>query len=106
MAAELRRIGKNIAEASQAVFVDEHEFASRANMSVADVYRLFEGRLMLYPAKLKEVAKILNKSVSDLLDVSGEYKFVECMGHFEVKQNEDKILDIIDNYIDLLEAIS
>ena len=106
MAAELRRIGNNIARASQAIFADEKEFATQVNMSVADVYRLFEGRLMLYPAKLKEVAKILNKSVSELLDVSGDYKFVECMGHFNVKQNEDKILDIIDNYIDLLEAIS
>ena len=106
MAAELRRLGQNIENASRAIYENIEDFAKDINISAIDMYRLFEGRLLLLPSKLKEVARILNRPISELLDIRGEYMFVECMGSFKNKQNEDRILDMIDNYIDLLEAIS
>ena len=106
MAAELRRLGQNIEKASRSIYENIEDFARDINISTIDMYRLFEGRLLLLPSKLKQIAQVLNKSISELLDISGEYEFVECMGNFKDKQNEDKILDMIDNYIDLLEAIS
>lgn len=106
MAADLRRLGYNIEKASLSKYASKAEFAQAINLSVADVTRVFEGRLLLSPVKLKELAKLIGTSVRDLLDVTGEYNFVECMGNFKNKENEDKILDMIDNYIDLLEAIS
>lgn len=106
MAAELRRLGANIEEAYRAIYDSILEFAKDINLSENDVYRLFEGRLLLSPSKIKEVSRVLNKPLGELLDVSGNYAFVECMGNFTNMSNEDKILDIIDNYIDLVETVS
>lgn len=106
MAAELRRLGQNIEKASYAIYDNIGDFAKATGLSVADTYKLFEGRLMLVPSKLKEIANLVNKSLLELLDINGDYTFVECMGSFRDKKNEDKILDMIDDYIDLSEAIS
>ena len=106
MAADLRRLGQNIKKASLEKYASTEAVAQAISLSVADVTRVFEGRLLLSPVKLKELSKLIGTSVRELLDVTGEYDFVECMGTFTNKENEDKILDMIDNYIDLLEAIS
>lgn len=106
MAADLRRLGQNIEKASQDIYTNVEDFAKAINLSLNDLYRVFEGRLLLTPSKLKEIAQVVNKPVGQLLNISGEYTFVECMGNFSDKSNEDQILDIIDDYIDLVEAIS
>ena len=106
MAAELRRLGQNIKKASRVKYDNTEDFAKAIGMSLFDTHRLIEGRLMLNPQKLKEVAVVLDKPLLELLNVDGDYTFVECMGNFKHKDNEDKILDMIDNYIDLIEAIS
>ena len=106
MAADLRRLGRNIEKASKDIYDNVEDFAKNADISTSDVYRLFEGRLILNPLKLKEISKVVKKPLCDLLNTDGEYVFVECMGNFKDKNNEDKILDIIDSYVDLVEAIS
>ena len=106
MAAELRRSGSNIEIASRKNYEQVEDFANAVNLSVRDVHRLIEGRLILSPFQLKVISEKVNTPLKALLDVSGEYTLVECMGSFKDKQNEDKILDLIDNYIDLVEAIS
>ena len=106
MAATLRRLGSNIEKASIKDFKQTEEFASAINLSVKDVHRLFEGRLVLSPVQLKLISEKVNKPLKELLDISGKYTLVECMGSFKDEKNEDKILDLIDNYIDLIEAIS
>lgn len=106
MAAALRRLGSNIEKASRKTFKQIEEFANAINLSEKDVYRLFEGRLILSPVQLKVISEKVNTPLKELLDVSGKYTLVECMGSFKDEKNEDKILDLIDNYIDLIEAIS
>lgn len=106
MAAELRRLGYNIEKASRKAFAQTEEFANAINLSLKDVHRLFEGRLILSPLQLKVISEKVNMPLKELLDISGKYTLVECMGSFRDEKNEDKILDLIDNYIDLVEAIS
>ena len=106
MAAELRRLGFNIENASKKNYAQVEDFASAINLSVKDVHRLFEGRLILSPFQLKVIAEKVNTPLKELLNISGKYTLVECMGSFKNKQNEDKILDLIDHYIDLVEAVS
>ena len=106
MAAELRRLGYNIEKASQRKYNTIEEFANVVNLSLRDVHRLFEGRLVLSPFQLKAISEKVDISLKELLDVSGKYNLVECMGSFKDKRNEDKVLDLIDDYIDLMEAIS
>lgn len=106
MAAELRRLGYNIEKASQRKYNTIEDFAKAVNLSLRDVHRLFEGRLVLSPFQLKAISEKVDISLKELLDVSGKYNLVECMGSFKDKRNEDKVLDLIDDYIDLMEAIS
>lgn len=106
MAAELRRLGYNIEKASQRKYNTIDDFAKAVNLSLRDVHRLFEGRLVLSPFQLKAISEKVDISLKELLDVSGKYNLVECMGSFKDKRNEDKVLDLIDDYIDLMEAIS
>ena len=106
MAAELRRLGSNIEKASRENYKRVEDFANAINLSVRDVHRLFEGRLIVSPFQLKAISEKVNTPVRELLDISGKYTLVECMGSFKDEQNKDKILDLIDNYIDLVEAIS
>lgn len=106
MATELRRLGFNIEKASREMGDSTDDFAAKIGFSVRDTQRLFEGRLILSPVELKRISKLINKPLSELLNVNGSYSFVGCMGKFKNKKSEDKILDIIDNYIDLVEAIS
>ncbi len=105
MSAELRRLGSNIEKASRSNYKQIEEFANDTNLSVRDVHRLFEGRLILSPLQLKVISEKVNTPLKELLDISGEYTLVECMGRFKDEKNEDKILDLIDNYIDLVEAV-
>jgi hypothetical protein len=65
-----------------------------------------EGRLIASPVQLKAISEKVEVPLKELLDVSGKYTLVECMGSFKCEENEDRILDLIDNYIDLVEAIS
>lgn len=106
MAAELRRLGYNIEKASQKKYNTIEDFASAIDLSLKDTHRLFEGRIVLSPFQLKAISEKVDVPLKELLDVSGRYTLVECMGSFKDKQNEDKVLDLIDNYIDLVEAIS
>ena len=106
MATELRRLGRNIEIASKSAYRNIEDFAKEINLSTKDMYRLFEGRLLLAPSMFMKIAEVLKKPLNELLDTSGEFAIVECMGSFKDKNNEDKVLDIIDNYIDLIEAIS
>lgn len=106
MGTDLRKLGQNIEKASQSIYSNIEDFANAINISVKDMYRVFEGRLLLPPSKLIEVSRVINKPLGELLETNEEYKFIECMGNFKEQKNEEKILDIIDNYIDLVEAIS
>lgn len=106
MANDLRRIGQNIEQFANNVYHSIEEFANAINLSVNDTHRLFEGRLVLTPLKLKEISRVLSVSLSELLNTEGEYSFVDCMGSFSNKANEDFIINIIDDYIDLIEDTS
>lgn len=106
MAASLRRLGQNIEKASQTIYSNVEDFAKAVGLSITDLNKVFEGRLILPPLEFKRISQIINIPLNQLLNTTGDYTFVECMGNFREKENEDKILDLIDDYIDLVEAIS
>lgn len=106
MAAELRRLGSNIEKASKTKYSSITDFARDVGLSVNDVSRLFEGRLFLPPFYLKKISQLIGLPFDELINTDGEYALVDCMGNFKDEKNKDKILDLIDNYIDLVEAVS
>ena len=70
--------------------------------------RFFKGRTFASFPQLQALANLLNVSVSDLLDGDEEsYKanVVNCSQEFDNDDNREMILDIIDDYMDLYEAV-
>lgn len=85
------------------------ELAELLECNEHQVHSFFKGRLHAsYPQMLK-IAQKLDTTVGKLLDGDeAVYKqtVVECMNDFDQDKHREEILDIIDNYIDLCDAVS
>lgn len=78
------------------------------NLNEQDLHKLCAGRLTLSPADLDIVADTLNTSFSSLVSSSNSdsyQKRLNCRTNFSDLKNCDKILDVIDSYIDIKESI-
>lgn len=106
MASNLRLLGNNIKCMADEIKLDAKELASACGLSLSDIHRVFEGRLVLTPIQISAVANTLHCSINQLLvRPEGFVSYGECMGDFKNPENEDKILNIIDDYIDLRESV-
>lgn len=105
MSKELRIIGKNIELAVKKTYANSEKFKKDLGLSDRDMERLFTGRLLIGPSKIKQIAKLTNVTVTELLNTDKDYSFVHSYGQFLNKENEHKILDFIDDYIDLIEFV-
>ena len=106
MASNLRLLGYNIETMAKNNDVDTCAIANACNLSTNDVQRVFEGRLVLTPTQVNAIANIFSCSIDQLLVKPSNFEsYGECMGEFKNPKNEDKILNIIDDYIDLKESI-
>ena len=107
MASNLRSFGYNIETIAKKKNVDINAIADVCRLSINDVRRVFEGRLVLTPIQVSAIASILGCSIDQLLSTpKGFVSYGECMGEFKSPENEEKILNIIDDYIDLKESIN
>ena len=81
---------------------------SNLNFSSLDLERLFYGRLALTPIQIRNIASTLSVSTEDLINYKNtdSYKnYVHCMSAFSSQDNCNEVLDIIDSYIDIKEAV-
>ena len=105
----LRTIGDNISLAMKQIGMSIESLSDSAGLSVYDLRRVIEGRLMLSADELSRIAVGLNTTVADLRAKrpQGDYSgLIHCMGHCNNLDNRDKILDYIDFYIGIQEAKS
>lgn len=104
MISSLRLLGYNIETMAKNNNVDVNTIANACNLSTNDVQRMFEGRLVLTPSQINAMANIFGCSVDQLLVEPDDFtSYGECFGKFKNPKNEEKILNIIDDYIDLIE---
>lgn len=107
MSFNLRLLGYNIEAMAENNGVNINTIANACNLSANDIHRVFKGRLLLTPAQLCAIADTLHCDVNQLLIKSNNFvSYGKCLGEFKHPENEDKILNIIDDYIDLREAVS
>lgn len=69
----------------------------------------FKGRSLLSFDQLKTISNVLGTTVSQLLEGDAEHyeeSVVHCMNPFHDTKNRELILDIIDDYLDVLDALS
>lgn len=102
-----RVLGHNIESKINSTCGSINDFASKVNFSVRDLHKICEGRLSLAPRDLYAISNALNIDVSDIIEQDKfQDKYVDCMGKFKNSDNQDKILDLIDMYIDLKESVN
>lgn len=103
-----RIIGNNISLELMNRSMELSVFAQKIDFSMNDIHKLIEGRLFLPPFQLKKIADTLGVSKSDLMTDkgSGEYdKLIHNFRDFKKPENQELVLDLIDMYADLAEAL-
>lgn len=85
------------------------DLAELLECSEHQVSSFLKGRLHASFPQMLKLAQKLDSTVDRLLDgdeVIYKQTVVECMNDFDQDKNREEILDIIDNYIDLCDAVS
>ena len=102
-----RKIGVNIFTLMQNAGISREDLAEKLNYSYRDMCRILEGKLMLPPAEVRKIAEFFGKTKQELLHYEAD-RFVpelQYMNEFSDTNNLDKILDLLDEYVDLKEAM-
>jgi DNA-binding Xre family transcriptional regulator len=106
--ASLRDLGYKIMSLVNDNDSRKQELCSKLNFSLIDLNRLIYGRLSVTPVQLKTIANTLSVPVEELINYNNNdsYKnMVHCMSSFSTHEHCKEVLDIIDSYIDIKEAV-
>ena len=105
---KFRNIGYYIDSMLKGDVNKKSDYCSLLNFSSNDLNRLCDGRIILTPNQLEKTAFFFKKSVSDIISYVNLDSYsdqVHCRTKFSDSSNCDKILDIIDAYIDVKESV-
>ena len=103
-----RVIANNISLELRAHAMGLSEFGDKIGFSLAEVHRLIEGRLFIPPVQLEKIAKVLGITKEQLIKDRGmsEYNtLIHNFRDFKNELNQELVLDLIDMYADLAEAL-
>lgn len=107
MARTGRKLGANIAMLMREAGISYEELATQMNLTFRDVSRMIEGRLLLPPRELNRVAEVLGTTKENLMYYEAKNMLPELqyMKEFKNPANLDKVLDLLDEYIELKESL-
>lgn len=107
MARTGRKLGANIATLMREAGISYEELATRLDFTLRDVSRLIEGRLLLPPKGLQKVAEVLGRTKEELMyyETKNVLPELQYMKEFENPDNLDRVLDLLDEYIELKESL-
>lgn len=102
-----RKLGVNIFTLMQNSGISREELAEKLNYTYRDMCRILECKLMLPPVEIGKIAEFFGKTKKELLSYEAD-KFVpelQYMKQFSNTDNLDKILDLLDDYVELKEVM-
>ena len=102
-----RIIGRNIQELMYKQNMPIEVFSKVFDFDRRDSYRIIEGRCFLPPRELRRISDYFKVDMKYFLKEQEKYDIpnLQYVNNFNDKENLDIILDLIDDYIELLEAI-
>jgi len=102
-----RKLGVNIRTSMQTSKVELDSFAEQLGYSVKDVWNIIEGKVVIPPSDLERIANLLGTTKKDLIDRESDSLIpdLQYMKEFSDPENLDKILDLMDEYVELREAL-
>ena len=103
-----RKLGVNIFTLMQNSGISREELAEKLNYTYRDMCRILEGKLMLPPVEIGKIAELFGKTKKELLNYEADTSVTELqyMKQFSNTDNLDKILDLLDDYVELKSIIS
>ena len=102
-----RKLGVNISVFLQKANISPEIFASKLGYSVKDAWRIIEGKVIVPPVELDRITNILGTTKAELMTYEADYKVPELqyMKEFSNPDNLDKILDLMDEYVECRECV-
>lgn len=108
MANMRRKLGVNIYELMQKAGISLESFAEQMEYSTKDAFDIIEGKKFLSPLELEKIADFLKVSKGDLINYQTDCLVPELqyMKEFSNPDNLDKILDLMDEYVECRECVN
>ncbi|MCC8102718.1 MAG: hypothetical protein LIP11_10830 [Clostridiales bacterium] len=102
-----RKLGANIWTCMLEADISLDNFARHLGYSVKDVWNVIEGKVIISPAELNKIAVLLKTTKNELVNrESGSLlPDLQYMKEFSNPDNLDRILDLMDEYVELKEAV-
>lgn len=102
-----RKLGENISTCIQEADISLDSFAKHLGYSMKDVWNVIEGKVIIPPAELDKMASILKTTKSELINHESDSLVPELqyMKEFSNPDNLDRILDLMDEYVELREVV-
>ena len=102
-----RRIGNNIYTSMKDNKISSEILAERMEYSIKDVWSIIEGKVMLPPSELEKIAGVLNTTKERLIDDQSDRLVpnLEFMHDFSNPDNLDKVIDLMDEYVEIYETV-
>lgn len=102
-----RKLGVNIFTLMQDSGISREDLAEKMDYTYRDMCRILEGKLMLPPAEVGKLAEVFGKTKEELLHYEADMIVPELqyMKEFSNTDNLDKILDLLDEYVELKEIM-
>ena len=102
-----RKLGVNISTCMLEANISPDNFAKHLGYSMKDVWNIIEGKVIIPPFELEKIAKVLGTTKSELLnrEADGLVPDLQYMKEFSNPDNLDKILDLMDEYVELKEIV-
>lgn len=102
-----RKIGVSILTLMQNAGMSREDLAEKLNYSYRDMCRILEGKLMLPPVEVRKIAEFFGITKQELLHYEAD-RFVpelQYVREFSNINNLYKILDLLDEYVNLKESM-
>ena len=107
MANAIRKIGINIRICMQEANITRERFAEHFGYSIKDVCNIIEGKVIIPPVELEKIADFLSTTKNELINKESDSLIpdLQYMKEFSNPDNLDKILDLMDEYVELKEVV-
>ncbi len=106
---QARMLGYRVQKIADSCNVSPLELSEVIGCNVIQMKSFFKGRAYISFEQLSLIAKKLKVEVSSLLSGDNEgynRDVVHCMNDFDDPNNRETILDIIDEYMDILDSVT
>ena len=102
-----RKLGVNIRTCMLEANISLDNFAEHLGYSIKDVWNIIEGTVIIPPVVLEKIASFLGTTKSELINRESDSLVpdLQYMKEFSNLDNLNRILDLMDEYVELRERV-